>query len=369
MSAAKIVVYGATGYTGGLVARALAGRDAPLVVAGRSPERVGNLAAELGAEMLVADAGAPDGRIQGVLEPGDVLVSTVGPFVRLGAPAVEAAVRTGAHYVDSTGEAAFIRRVFDEWGPRADGASLLLTAFGYDWVPGNLACGLALREAGTDATAVDVGYFNEGQADPRTAMSSGTLATSVGQTTHRQFAYRDGRLIDLGLVPARRSFPVKGAQWQAMSIPGTEHFDLPEAFPHLQDVGTYVGWFGPATPVVQGVYGAGAVLSRLPGGASVMRGVSGLLSRRTGVGPDEQARAKLGSLIVAEARAADGTVLSTVTLRGPNGYTLTGDLIAWAAHRLATAPPDATGARGPITAFGLEDLEAGCASLGLERST
>lgn len=365
----KIVVYGATGYTGGLVASALAERDVQLVVAGRSPERVGKLAAELGAEMLVADAAEPSGQVQAALESGDVLVSTVGPFMRLGAPAVEAAVRTGAHYVDSTGEAAFIRRVFEQWGPRAEGRSLLLTAFGYDWVPGNLACGLALREAGPEATRVEVGYFNEGQADPSTAMSSGTMATAVGQTAHRQFAYRDGQLLDTGLVPSRRSFPVKGARWQALSIPGTEHFDLPEAFPNLRDVSTYVGWFGPATPVAQGMYGAGAMLWRLPGARSFMGGVAGLLSRRTGVGPDEQARAKLGSLIVAEASAPDGTVLSTVTMRGPNGYTLTGDLIAWAAWRLATDPPDATGARGPITAFGLADLEAACASLGLVRST
>ena len=49
--------------------------------------------------------------------PGDVLVSTVGPFQRYGEAALSAAIDTGAHYVDSTGEAPFIRRVFGEYRP------------------------------------------------------------------------------------------------------------------------------------------------------------------------------------------------------------------------------------------------------------
>src|ERR1035437_2921878 len=90
---------------------------------------------------------------------GDVLVSTVGPFARWGAPAVEAALAAGAHYIDSTGEGVFISRVFEEWGPRAASAGVgLLTAFGYDFVPGNLAGGLALAEAGGDAARAGMAY-------------------------------------------------------------------------------------------------------------------------------------------------------------------------------------------------------------------
>ena len=68
----------------------------------------------------------------------------------------------GAHYVDSTGEGSFLRSVVGEHGPRpADAGSGLLTAFGYDYVPGNLAGALALgrrRPSGAPLT-VDVGYF------------------------------------------------------------------------------------------------------------------------------------------------------------------------------------------------------------------
>ena len=75
-----------------------------------------------------------------------MLVTTVGPFVRWGDPAAEAAIDRGAHYLDSTGEAEFIREVFESYGPAAERPACgMLTAFGYDWVPGNLAGALALR--------------------------------------------------------------------------------------------------------------------------------------------------------------------------------------------------------------------------------
>ena len=47
-----------------------------------------------------------------LLEPTDVVVSTVGPFMQLGIATVTAAAQAGAHYLDSTGEATFVRHVF-----------------------------------------------------------------------------------------------------------------------------------------------------------------------------------------------------------------------------------------------------------------
>ena len=101
--------------------------------------------------------------MRALVERGDVLVSTVGPFARWGEPAVQAAIAAGAHYLDSTGEGSFIREVFERFGPGAQAAGCgLVTAFGYDWVPGNLAGALALRDAGEAATSVQIGYFNPG---------------------------------------------------------------------------------------------------------------------------------------------------------------------------------------------------------------
>jgi short subunit dehydrogenase-like uncharacterized protein len=79
-----------------------------------------------------------------------VLASTAGPFVKFGRAAVAAAVDAGAIYLNSSGEPPFIRQVFEEFGPRAEQAgAVLLPAFGYDYVPGNLAGGLALQAPGS----------------------------------------------------------------------------------------------------------------------------------------------------------------------------------------------------------------------------
>ena len=86
---------------------------------------------------------------------------------RAGARAAAAAASSvGAHYIDSTGEPAFIRQVFEVYGPAAEQVdSAMLTAFGYDWVPGNLAGATALERAGEAATRVDIGYFTTGKAE------------------------------------------------------------------------------------------------------------------------------------------------------------------------------------------------------------
>jgi short subunit dehydrogenase-like uncharacterized protein len=139
------------------------------VLAGRDRGRLEALATRLalpaGAaelETAVAGTGSPD-QLRELIGPGDVLVSTAGPFVKVGQAAVAAAAEAGAIYLDSSGEPPFIRQVFEEFGPRAEqtGAALL-TAFGYDYVPGNLAGALALQAAGPAAARVEVGYFVRG---------------------------------------------------------------------------------------------------------------------------------------------------------------------------------------------------------------
>src|SRR5215470_16716639 len=159
----EVVVFGAAGYTGRLAVAALAEAGRAAVLAGRDRGRLEELAGRYpGTRVAVADATDP-ASVRGILRPRDVLVSTVGPFVRYGEAALSAAVDVGAHYVDSTGEAPFVRTVFQEYGERARQAGVVaLTAVGYDYVPGNLAGALAAREAGPQARRVDVGYFLTG---------------------------------------------------------------------------------------------------------------------------------------------------------------------------------------------------------------
>src|SRR5438309_11644535 len=100
MTGRRVVLFGATGYTGQLAAEALFGRGCSPVLAGRDRTRLRALASDLGGlEVAVADVCRPQ-TVRALIEPGDVLVSTVGPFLRLGNAAVEAAVAIGTTYLD-----------------------------------------------------------------------------------------------------------------------------------------------------------------------------------------------------------------------------------------------------------------------------
>jgi short subunit dehydrogenase-like uncharacterized protein len=302
--------------------------------------------------------------VRALVARGDVLVSTVGPFVRWGDPAVQAAIDAGASYIDSTGEAAFIRAVFERYGPGAQAAGCgLVTAFGYDWVPGNLAAGLALREAGESAALVEIGYFVTGSTMPQA--SGGTRASIAHVMISPGFVWRDGRVVTERGAARVREFELDGRSRRAVSVASSEHFALPRVAPQLREVDVYLGWFGPLSRPLQAFSLATSAVTRLPGSRALIEAALKRTMKGSSGGPDAQERAKTGSQIVAIARDVDGGQLARVDLRGPNGYTFTGEIIAWGAIAAAERGLAGIGALGPIDAFGLDALEAGCASAGL----
>jgi short subunit dehydrogenase-like uncharacterized protein len=361
----RIVLFGATGYTGALTARALADRGVRPVLAARDPERLAALAGVLGhLETRVADAGDP-ASLRALVERGDVLVSTVGPFARLGEPVVRAAIDAGAHYLDSTGESAFIRAVFERNGPAAAAAGCgLLTAFGYDWVPGNLAGALALREAGERATRVEIGYFVTGRSAGGVA-SGGTRASALGVFLAPGFALRAGRVVTEPTARRVRAFDLGRRRATAVSVGGSEHLALPRVAPGLRDAGVYLGIPGAPARGAQALSVGTAMLGRLPGARDALGALLRPLAPGSTGGPDAESRARVGALVVAEALDARGTQLASVRLSGVNPYDFTAAILAWGAEAAAEGGLHGTGALGPVDGFGLDALERGCAEAGL----
>lgn len=369
--AGRIVLFGATGFTGELTARAFvqAPGDVKPVLAGRDERRVRALAEQLGdLEWALADVSEPRS-VRALVERGDVLVSTVGPFNRWGEPAVQAAIDAGAHYLDSTGEGRFIREVFELHGPAAQTAGCgLLTAFGYDWVPGNLAGALALSEAGSAATSVRIGYFLTGAASPA-SMSGGTRASAGGVMLDRSFAFRGGRLVEER--PGRRvhRFELRpGKSAEAISVGGSEHLTLPRVHQSLCDVDVYLGWFGAGSRVLQLLGPAVSAATRLPGARGALDALIARVAKGSTGGPDAATRARRRSLIIAEALDVGGKRLSSVRLEGVNGYDFTARILAWGARTAAAGDLRGSGALGPVDGFGLQALQAGCVEAGLERA-
>ena len=362
--AARIVLFGATGYTGRLTAEAMVERGLQPVLAARTQSKLDELSAELGGslETRTADVSDPPS-VAALVEEGDVLVTTVGPFAKWGQPAAAAATTKRAHYLDSTGEPQFIREVFERYGPPAERAGIgMLTAMGYDWVPGNLAGGLALDRAGDLATRVDLGYFITGSgARP----SGGTQASLVGAIVAPAYGFREGRIRTERGAKRVRSFQAGSKSLTGISVGSSEHFTLPRLSPRLREVNAYLGWFGPASRPMQVFSACTSLGMKVPGAEKLWSAAAERFVQGSTGGPDADTRAKSGSLIVAIAYDASGRELTKVTLRGVDGYTFTGRMLAWAAERAASGGLKATGALGPVDGFGLYEVKAGVEEAGI----
>lgn len=362
MTTGRIVLLGATGYTGDLVLNALLRKGIRPVLAGRHPDVVQALADRSGGlAYAVADV-TDSASIAALIQPGDVLITTVGPFERFGHPVAQAAADAGAHYIDSTGEVGFVRELSQRLHERArETGSVMLPAFGYDYVPGILAGALAARQAGDAARTLDIGYFATGPL--WRGLSQGTRTTMRDGLTLPSTRWLDHRLVEQRTASQVHSFPVDGRRKNGFLVSGTEVLHLPAAFPALDAVTVYNGWFPALSRPATWLSAVAAAADR----TAVGRRLIGTLTRPVigpAGGPDAAERARTRSHIVAVAGSGAGP-LAEVHLEGPSIYNLTGELIAWAAQQLTTGVPLTTGVVGPIETFGFDTLLRGCGEIGL----
>ncbi|MFZ3452290.1 saccharopine dehydrogenase family protein [Arthrobacter sp. 7Tela_A1] len=354
----SIVVFGATGYTGRLVVESLLKRGVRPVLAGRNERNLRDLAAPGQLDYRSADV-RDSAAMRALLSPGDVLVSTVGPFERYGHAAAQAAVEAGAHYLDSTGEVGFVHDLRRRLSRQAQEQGItMVPAFGYDYVPGFLAGTLAMQRAGSGASALRVGYFAAGTL--RRGLSQGTRATLAEIFTKPAAVYRDRTLGEGRIASTLEVFRVLGQERRAFLAPGTEVLFMPEAFPQLESVEVFNGWFPALSKVVQPVTWLAAQVEKVPWGQRALKWAG---SRTIGPpgGPDESERGRTLSLAAAKVLDQSGRPLAAVQVLGPSVYTLTGELLAEGAAALQEGKALRHGVLGPVEAFGPEGLVALCA--------
>jgi hypothetical protein len=373
----RIILFGTSGFTGQKVLRELLDSGENPTLAGRDTAALDELSYAMGCDVPVHRVDVTDrAALDRFISADDVVISTVGPFLRLGAGVVGASAAKGACYFDSTGEPAFIGEVFTTYGPlAAKTGALLCPAFGYCFAPGNFAAALAVSEAGDACRRVDVGYFVQpgipldsgGQRSPglRKALqftSGRTRSALVAALAEKSFSYRHGQLVTERLGRRRHSLLADGKLRQGFTAGGSEHFGLPAAYPGLTDVNVVLGWFDRSSPALQFALAVAAPLSGWPWPKGPLTRLSEALPAA-----DRKPSGPAWSLIAAEAKDTAGRLLARVELQGPEPYLLTARLLAWAAQQAAQDTPHPAGAHGPVTAFGLQTLEAGCEGLGLLR--
>jgi len=144
-----VIVWGATGFTGRLVAEYLAltygvGRQLRWAIAGRSADKLASIASmvsESQAEelpQLLADINNPDS-IDQLVQKTRVICTTVGPYALYGSVMVEACVKHGTHCCDLTGETPWMRKMIDQHQTAAEssGAKIVHTC-GFDSIPSDI---------------------------------------------------------------------------------------------------------------------------------------------------------------------------------------------------------------------------------------
>ena len=183
-----IVVYGATGFTGALVADYLLDRygcdqDLRWAIAGRSRARLEDLRNELGdragsLEIVVADSA--DGRaLADMANRTRVVITTVGPYALYGSSLVAACVEAGTDYCDLAGEVQWIRRMVDRHHERAaETGARIVHCCGFDSIPMDLGVHFLQHETRqrTGAYCESIALFVKAT---RGSASGGTLASMI----------------------------------------------------------------------------------------------------------------------------------------------------------------------------------------------
>jgi short subunit dehydrogenase-like uncharacterized protein len=336
-----IVLFGATGYTGRLTAQALQKRQAKFIVAGRDPRKLETLAQNTdAADIAVVSVGDVEGLAK-TLSSARVLVTCVGPFVELGWTAVEAALRAGVHYVDSTGEGAFIGRLIAEKDRVARSAGIAMApAFGFDEVPADVAATLASE--GLEKPDVTMTYAMPGSG------SRGTVKSAFGIMLGEGPWIEDGRrrMIRAGQEMRWAPMPPPLGPRSSVSFPFAEghlgplHLDLNSfrlfiTAKRSRRAGMRFGF-----PLIRAMR------------ATPMRGLLDKMVERAPEGPSDEHRARQRWTILAEARSKQGW--RNVALMGTDVYGLSGELLATAAVEMSGAAYDRSGVVSPVQAVGLD---------------
>jgi len=155
MSKKPVIIYGASGYTGRLVAEAMRSYQIPFIAAGRNRSRIEEaMQAVPGIETADYEVVEVNHDLESLVElfsGSQVVCNTVGPFLYYGPLVVEACARAGVHYLDSTGEASYVDEVGQKFGDQFEAAGKVLApSTAYMFTVLEIAAHIVLETPGID---------------------------------------------------------------------------------------------------------------------------------------------------------------------------------------------------------------------------
>jgi short subunit dehydrogenase-like uncharacterized protein len=341
---ARVLVHGATGFTGKLVCDALARRGVAFAISGRSAEKLAALGHSVGAtEQCVVDLATPES-IRAAVDGRAIVCACAGPFALVGEPMLATCARLGVHYVDTTGEQGFVGLAVARYRATAEASgACAVPAMAYEVAPADWAAHMAGERVGGEPEAIAIAYATRIAEGYAAATTRGTKKSAVGMVADAEpQQFIDGALHrePAGAVVRRFSLS-NGKSVTAVSFPSPEAVVVP----------MHTGARTVRSFMVMGSGTARALhLGRAiaPIALRVFRKILERRIERAPEGPEGEAR-QVQFEIVAEARRGDKVAQVSVIGRDP--YGLTAEIQAYAAERAIEGEIKASGVVGPSQAF------------------
>ncbi len=317
----NILIYGATGYTGKLIARVAHEQGLKPILAGRNAERLKAVADPLGLARRAFDLADP-ARLDAALEDVAVVLCIAGPFSATSRPMADACIRRNVHYLDITGEIDVFEALAARDAEAKQAGVMLLPGVGFDVVPSDCLAAQLKRRL---PDAIDLKIYLE-VVNPN--ISRGTAKTAIKELTADTRVRRAGRLVTLD-----RAGPGSCDFGQGMRATVQISWgDVSTAF-HSTGI--------PNIEVQAKAEPALKVIVRLPGfvksflGLAVTQSLLKSLIDRQPEGPSDEARRSGQAILVGVARNEKGESIRS-RLRTPEGYTLTAMTAVDIARRAAS---------------------------------
>ena len=346
----RVLLYGATGYTGREIARRLSRADSPcnVVLAGRDPSAVRRLADDLNCDFRtfpLTDHRQIEGALRAV--QAQAVLHAAGPFAETAQPMMDACLETGAHYLDLCGEWPVFQAAMARDAP-AKAAGIML------------APGVGLTIAATDCLLKHAAGEWEKTVRLRLGVSRaqvisrGSVATAARLAGPEALIRREGVLVGVPSGSLTHAFDFGDGLREATAVSWADVV-TGEHSTGVRNIEVYseLGW-----PTRVGFRASGLAMSLV--GARPWRKAGETLSALWPTSPSAQDRDEARFVMVAEALDAWGRP-KHLSLRALDGYTASERLAVEAVRRVLKGPVE-PGFQTPSSAFGSNFvIEAGAA--------
>jgi short subunit dehydrogenase-like uncharacterized protein len=337
-TAPRWLLYGATGYTGVLIAEEAVRRGHRPVLAGRSREKLAPLASRLGLDSVAVGLENARGLVA-ALEGLPLVVHAAGPFVRTSEPMVQACLSAGAHYLDITGEMSVFENTFRHDAEARGRGVVLMSGVGFDVVPTDcLARYVADKVPGAHELELAIGGVS--QASAGTAKSMLEMLPTGGSVR------RGGHLQPWPLGKGARRVRFSDRERTVVPIPWGDlvtawhSTGIPHITTYMAQPPSLAWTLGLTFPLLRRVLAVDAVRDRL----------AKLLEARLH-GPSETLRQQGHAQVWAEARSPDGR-RAEAWLETPEAYAFTARAAVRAVEEVLAG--DRRGSLTPAQAFGAD---------------